>query len=120
MKKMNIAERAAEAAGLLDMKDEISARIGEFKDHVVKAFALLGLMTILAALFTWGAYQYNCEFAHEFWLGFGNLAILVFGLYFTICGIMRIIMPVTCWLLDFGIRRLGFTEAGIERMALHY
>lgn len=119
MKETSITGRAIKASGFVDLKDYMSKESDMIKCHAEKSFAVFGLMTILAALFTWGAYQYSQEFAHEFWLVFGNLAILVFGSYFAILCIVMAGVTAIRALSALGIRMCGFSEIDIERMALH-
>ena len=109
--KNNIAENADLASELLDIKDSLSAM-----EAVKQPMIGFGVFAIVAVFVVAAIAVKDADLAAEVWLCIGNLLVVAGVVY----AAMLAVWGATKTLMTWGIHRLGFSEAGLERIALHY
>lgn len=109
--KNNIAENADLASELLDIKDSLSAM-----EAVKQPMIGFGAFAVVAVFVVAAIAVKDADFAAEVWLCIGNLLVVAGIVYAAILAVWGATKALMTW----GIHRLGFTEAGLERMAIHY
>lgn len=109
--KNNIAENADLASELLDIKDSLSAM-----EAVKQPMIDFGTFAVIAVFVVAAIAVKDADLAAEVWLYIGNLLVVAVALYAVILASWWAAKALMMW----GIHRLGFSEAGLERMALHY
>lgn len=109
--KNNIAESADLASELLDIKDSLRAM-----EAVKQPMIGFGAFAVAAVFVVAAIAVKDADLAAEVWLCIGNLLVIAVIVYAAILAVWG----ATKALLTWGIHRLGFSELGLERMALHY
>lgn len=113
MKEINI-KKIETAAALLDLKDMIGTVPAQlFKYGLIGAGAIAIACSVLSVAI---AISGDPNLAADVWIRFGNCLPCVCAGYFLGAALYYAVKEVA----NLGIRILGCSEIGIERMALHY